>query len=178
MGIQRQTGSGWAGAAKAAYTLYAANVVDGGPAIWLRARSIWRATNTAWQSATAGTASAADITSLVATTMARSVNGGAEILNPQTGDPNIYWESYATVTAGSTCNSYAVWVHSGDGMAGTWQFLGSFNIAPSTTQRIPMTYDGPDRGFYRWCVTAWESSTTNGDLMPDGQQGFSRLAAA
>lgn len=176
MGIQRYAGAGWAGPAKAAYTLYEKDIDDGGPPIWVRARSIWRVTNGQWQSAVPGSAPAADIVTLTPVTVTKNVNTGTEVRDPQTGDPNIYWESTATITVNSACHAYAVWLFNVFGEVGKWQFMGSYDIAPGGSATLPVVIESDHPGnTVHWCVTAWSAQTPDPGWLPGGQQGFSRF---
>jgi hypothetical protein len=176
MAIQRHDGTGWAGAARATYTLFEKNVSGGGPPIWLRARTIWRVTDGGWQPASAGYAPGADVT-LSAATLARTHNGGTEILDPVTGDSNVYWESYVDVTAGWTCNSYALWwrYHAG-GEDALWRFMHSANISPGGTTRVSVINGSSGHYMVQWCATGFQGQIGDHLWIPPGQQGFSRFA--
>lgn len=176
MAIQRHNGSGWAGPAKATYTLLPANVAPGAPRIWLRARSIWRVTGGGWQPTSGGYAAGADIAAIVAVTEQRSHTGGPELVDPVTGEANIYWQSYVDVTAGASCYCYALWKYEVGGPSGVWEFMGSLNINPHATRRYPIPSESQGRNPIRWCATAWDTPAIHENWIPPGQQGFSRFA--
>ena len=177
MAIQRHGGTGWAGPAKAAFTLYDRDVHENGPPIWVRARGIWRVNGGQWQSTGAGGATAADIVTLTPNTVAKNISTGTEVRDPQTWDMNVYWESTATITVSPACHAYAVWVFDVRGAVGKWEFKGSYNIGPGQSQTIPVVIESGQPGnTVHWCVTAWDAQTPDPYWLPGGQQGFSRFA--
>jgi hypothetical protein len=173
MAVQRHNGTGWAGPARATYTLFEKSIHDGGPPIWLRARTIWHMSATGWQPTSAGYAPAADIASISARTIAKSYNDGPEIQNPTTGDPNLYWESAVQVTAGAGCQGYALWLYEVNGETGLWQYMGSYSPGEGPHA---ITNGSAGRNLVHWCATAWSGASPDGHSLPAGQQGFSRFA--
>jgi hypothetical protein len=155
--------------------MYEPNVYAGGPPIWLRARTVWRRTGSLWQPAPAGSATGIDVT-VVAHTDERFVNGNPDLVDPVTGESNVYWEASVRVVAGAGCYAIAVWYRYGTGPEIFWRFHGSQPIQPGGTKTPLVRLD--TNNSVHWCVTAWGPGSTTPTTLPTGQQGYSRFAFA
>ncbi|HEX8359593.1 MAG TPA: hypothetical protein VF613_05780 [Longimicrobium sp.] len=175
MGVERHNGAGWAGPARATYTLFEKNVAYGGPPIWLRARNIWRRTGGHWHYTSAGYAPAADIIRVELQTLLKTYNGQPAVApdasSPDAGESPMYWESTVVVTPGPTCAGYGIWYRLMNPET-SWAFAGSFS--PGEHPMSVFNYS-PLLRAVQWCVTAWDGAAPGGNSLPTGQQGFSRF---
>jgi hypothetical protein len=170
MAIHRHDGAAWV-PGTALYTIYEPNVHGGGPAIWVRARRVWCRTADGWQPATAGSEPAADLTA-EALTIARSEDGG-RVIEPDSNDPSLSWESSLKVTAGPGCAAFAVWHRHTSDQPMVWRFYGSYTIQQGQPRELAIPTDAME--LRHWCVTAWGPSLVTLDSLPVGQQGYSRF---